>query len=151
MFFGAQLRLKRIVFRGELYWLSYKGDTTGKVRTFKDFVEEQAKDILSLAEESLEYFLNNINDFLKKVNLLEQDIEKFKHYQTIIGKMNNLNSKIQNIDSYLPNLTYPELCTLSTVVCSFNPIYSILQNQSLESQVFSDLRASIQTNNKIKF
>ena len=37
-FFGAQLKLKRIVFRGELYWLSYKGDTSGKVKTFKDFV-----------------------------------------------------------------------------------------------------------------
>jgi hypothetical protein len=50
MFFKTQLKLKRSVFRGELYWLSYKGSIdNGKEKSFKEFVEEAAKEILELS------------------------------------------------------------------------------------------------------
>jgi hypothetical protein len=129
MFFRTQLKLKRSVFRGELYWLSYKGSVeNGKEKSFKEFVEETAKDILELSEEPLEYFLQNMQEFVKKVGLLEEQIERFRHLQTITSKMNNCLAKVKNIDTHLAPLSCKELKQISTLICSFNPIQKILKN-----------------------
>jgi hypothetical protein len=72
--------------------------------------------------------LQNMQEFVRKVDLFEEQIERFRHLQTIRSKMNNCLVKVQNIDTHLSALSCKELREISTVICSFNPILKILKN-----------------------
>lgn len=68
-FYAAQTKLKREVFKAELYWItiaqpSVKNkfiiNSQRKKVNFRDFLEENAKNILCLTDKPLPYFLNSL-------------------------------------------------------------------------------------------
>ena len=77
-FYTSQCKLKREVFKAELYWISIAQpqvknkfiiSNQKKKISFKDFLEENAKLLLNLGEKSLEYYLKNLEEIERAVLL----------------------------------------------------------------------------------
>jgi hypothetical protein len=71
-FYAAQTKLKREVFKAELYWITIakpgvKGKfTVGSAKkkvSFRDFLEDNAKNLLGLSDKPLSHFLANLEEF----------------------------------------------------------------------------------------
>lgn len=69
--YGCQNRIKREVFKAELYWITYVSPSVKnkfivtsqkKKVSFRDFLEENAKFLLKIVNESLQYFLDNLEE-----------------------------------------------------------------------------------------